>query len=157
MQESVHQFYGNRLRTRVGGLLVENNSLLLVNHRGLANGDFWNPPGGSIEWGESATDSLKREWMEETGLEIKVCDFLFVCEFIQLPLHSVELFFRVEKIGGNLSLGKDPEPGAPSLLQGLRFHSWQELESMNKRQLHGMFGLVTKPAQIVDLKGYFKL
>jgi 8-oxo-dGTP diphosphatase len=157
MQESVHQFYGNRLRTRVCGLLVENNSILLVNHRGIADGDFWNPPGGSIEWRESATDCLKREWMEETGLEIKVCDFLFACEFIQLTLHAVELFFRVEKIGGVLSLGKDPEPGAPSLLQGLRFHSWQELERMNKRQLHGMFGLVTKPAQIVDLKGYFKL
>lgn len=157
MQEEVHNFYGNRLRIRVCGILQHGDSILLANHRGLGTTDFWAPPGGGMEFGESATECLKREWREETGLDIKVSDFLFACELIRSPLHAFELFFLVEKSGGTLALGSDAEKDAPHILSDLRFIDWPTIAKIDKSQLHGMFQLVGKPAEIVHLKGYFKL
>jgi 8-oxo-dGTP diphosphatase len=157
MQEEVHNFYGNRLRIRVCGILLEGDSMLLANHRGLGTTHFWAPPGGGMEFGESATECLVREWKEETGLDIKVSDFLFACEFIKSPLHALELFFLVKKLGGTMALGIDMEKHAPQILSDLRFMDWQTIAKVDKSQLHGMFQLVGKPAEIVHLKGYFKL
>lgn len=43
---------------------------------------FYRPLGGGIEFGETASDALKREFMEELGLEIIVGTQLAVCENI---------------------------------------------------------------------------
>lgn len=157
MSNSVQEFYGNRLRTRVCGLCMEKDAILLMNHRSIREGDFWAPPGGGIEFGESAEACLMREFMEETGLTIKICDFLFACEFINKPLHSVELFFRVERIGGELKLGKDPEMNNNQILEQVRFITWNELDQMKIESLHGIFRIVTKKCEITHLNGYFKL
>lgn len=158
MEQSVTQLYGNRVRVRVCGLLTENDCLLLVNHRGLSESDFWSPPGGGIQPGESASVALARELEEETGLIVNVRDFLFACEFIQEPLHAVELFFRVERAGGELHKGHDPEMEAhQQLIQEVRWVSFIELQKWPHHQLHGIFRKVEKPAQIMDLRGYFSL
>jgi len=95
MEDTVHSYYGNRLRVRACGICIVNEKLLMVNHSGLTDGNFWAPPGGGIQLNESATDCLKREIAEETGLTVEVTKFLFACELISKPLHSVELFFLV--------------------------------------------------------------
>ena len=51
----------------------------MVHHTALGkDGSLWAPPGGGMEYGESAHAALKREFMEETHLEIEVERFLFV-------------------------------------------------------------------------------
>ncbi len=53
----------------VGGIAVnEKNEILMVNH--LRQG--WVFPGGMVEVGENLTDGLKREIMEETGVDVEV-------------------------------------------------------------------------------------
>lgn len=157
MSDSVHELYKNILRLRACGICIDNEQLLLVNHHGLTEGDFWAPPGGGVQFGEAAANCVAREFLEETGLEIKVRDFLFACEFISQPLHAVELFFLVEKVGGELRRGFDPETGNKQIIQGVKFMSWGEIESMSKSSLHGIFGLTEKVDKIIALKGYFKL
>ncbi len=154
--ESVQNFYGNRLRVRCCGLLVQDERLLMVKHD-LGRGDFWSPPGGGIQVGERALDCLKREFQEETGLIAENCDFLFNCELLRKPLHVVELFFRVQKVTGVLKTGSDPEKGAPSVILDTRFLSWDEIAAIEKDKLHGIFGYVSQPVQILDLRGYFTL
>jgi 8-oxo-dGTP diphosphatase len=154
----VQQRYGDRVRVRACGLLVMDNALLLVNHRSLTATDFWAPPGGGVEFGERAEICLVREFLEETGLQIQVGDFLFACEFIHPPLHSVELFFLIDGAKGIPTKGNDPEMTSEGqIIEAVRFIPWTEIQQMNPAVLHGLFRLVGEPAQILQLKGYLTL
>jgi 8-oxo-dGTP diphosphatase len=160
MADRVQEMYGNRLRVRACGILVENEGLLMVNHKSLskAKRDFWAPPGGGVHFGESITECLRREMIEETGLETASEELLFVCEFVQLPLHAVELFFVARRTGGVLKKGSDPEMNSgEQIIQDVRFLSWREIRKMNPESVHGIFRFVAEPSQICTLRGYFKL
>ena len=136
MNPEIANIYGNRLRVRVCGLCWDDDKLLLVNHRSLNPGNFWAPPGGGVEYGESLEIALKREFLEETGLEISSLKFAFGCEFIKDPLHAIELFFFVNLTGGTLIQGYDPEL---QVIQGVRFTSYEEIQSFPATETHGIF------------------
>jgi len=158
MRNTVHEFYGKKIRPRVCGLCVRDESLLLINHTAITKGDFWAPPGGGMEFGETAADCIKREFQEETGLEISVGEFLFACEFIKEPLHSIELFFKVTIVGGSLALGTDPEASRDlQILKEVRFIPWHEILEIEPQNLHGIFNFCPEPCKIMELRGYFKL
>lgn len=53
-----------------GGILTNDKSEILMQKRSDKNA--WGLPGGTIELGESAADTLRREFKEETGLNVKV-------------------------------------------------------------------------------------
>lgn len=66
----------------VGGVLVNNKNEILLQKRS----DFssWGLPGGALEFGESAKEACKREFLEETGLKVRVKSLLGVSiNFIQ--------------------------------------------------------------------------
>ena len=157
MEPAVRQLYGGRTRIRVCGLCIERGRILLVNHAGLRDGDFWAPPGGGIEFGETAPDALEREFLEETGLHVRVGQFLFVCELVSPPLHAVELFFEVETTGGQLLTGTDPESAAKPAIKDVRYHSFSDLDDLPSGSLHGIFTNAPEKGQINSLRGYFKL
>jgi len=157
MTTRVQEIFGNRLRLRVCGICVHNGQILLVNHLGLGQPHFWAPPGGGVQTGEPAHTALIREFTEETGLTVEVRDFLFACEFIQMPLHAVELFFQVRIIEGNLAIGLDPELGDRQIIKEVRFFDDAQIRSTPLAHLHGIFKEVSNIAQIGHLRGYFKL
>ena len=158
MQNSVSNLYGNRLRVRACGIFIKDGEILLINHKSLAESDFWAPPGGGISFGEKAETCLAREFKEETGLTINVGQFLFACEFIQSALHAIELFFEVSASEGGLKIGIDPEMEANNqIIQDVRFVSMAEIKTMKINSLHGLFQLVSNPEEILGLRGYFKL
>lgn len=142
------QFYGNRLRVRACGLCVHDDRLLLVRHRALlGEGAFWVPPGGGVEFGESATDALRREFREETGLDVRVGTLRFVHEFRRVPLHAIELFFEVTVEGGTLVLGHDPEAAEP-VLEAVAWLSWPEVQALPPTQRHAA---LNRPGTLADL------
>ena len=158
MQNSISNLYGNRLRVRACGIFIKDGEILLLNHKSLAETDFWAPPGGGISLGEKAETCLAREFKEETGLTINVGQFLFACEFIQSPLHAIELFFEVFASGGDLIIGIDPEMDANNqIIQDVKFVSTAQIKTMKTNSLHGLFRLASKPEEIRSLRGYFKL
>lgn len=155
--EDIVKTYGKKLRTRVNGILIEDGKILMVRHQSLGNGSFlWNVPGGGMEYGQSAEVSLKREFVEETGLIIKVCDFLFVHELLVKPLHAIELFFLVEKTEGKLVKGMDPEMQKNNqIIEDVRFMSWLELKEMAPENKHNIFNKCNDLVDLVNKRGYF--
>lgn len=156
MASSTVEKFGNRIRVRVCGLCYRGDDLLLINHKNLYGHDFWAPPGGGLEFGETAQNALKREFFEECGLEISVGNFLFACEFVSPPFHAVELFFEVATLG-TPKLGSDPEMGAHQLLTDLRFWPSAELAILHSAHRHGIFKIATEPTQIRELCGFYPL
>ena len=158
MPTQIESIYGNKVRTRVCGLCVVQHKLLLVNHTGLTEGDFWAPPGGGINFGESASDAIEREFLEEVNITIRCGSLLFVSEYIKAPLHAIELFFLVDYSEGQLKSGIDPEMNSKDqIIKGSQFMTWSEVAKLNKNELHGVFKYVSEPSKILDLRGYFKV
>ena len=110
MNKEIINQYGNKIRVRVCGICVQDDKILLVNHSGMnESGEFWSPPGGGLEFGESIEDCLKREFLEETNTVISVGKFLKINEFVKPPLHAIELFYEVKILSGEIKIGFDPE------------------------------------------------
>ena len=158
VDKSVQKIYGDRVRVRACGLCSKGSRLLLVNHAGLYKHDFWAPPGGGIEFGQSIASTLVREFGEETGLRIKVGEFQFACEFIHPPFHAVELFFRVSVTGGSLSRGSDPEMSeTDQLIKDVKYLTDVELGGVPRKHKHGLFKVAKTIEKVQGLKGYLKI
>ncbi len=66
-----------------GAFIVnENNELLLQLRNKSPEKEFWCIPGGRLERFEKFEDAVKREVMEETGVEVEVIDLLGICDHI---------------------------------------------------------------------------
>lgn len=65
-----------------GGILVNEKNEILLQKRSDFNS--WGLPGGAMEFGESAEEACVREFLEETGLKVKVKSLLGVStNFVQ--------------------------------------------------------------------------
>ena len=136
MDSEITKQYGNKVRVRACGLCRHEGKLLLVSHSGLNAAAFWAPPGGGVAFGESIEETIQREFLEETGLTVAVGSFAFGTEFINPPLHAIELFYNVTIIGGKLITGVDPEH---NIIQETAFLSDQEIMSLPAEHLHAIF------------------
>jgi ADP-ribose pyrophosphatase YjhB (NUDIX family) len=156
ISKEIESKFGHHLRSRVNGVLIENEKILMVKHL-MGNGrEFWSTPGGGMIYGTTAKDNLKREFLEETGLAIEVGDYLFVHEFLDPPLHAMEHFFTVNCNEGIAVLGKDPELSQDNqILAEIRWMSLKELHSLEKNSLHRVFWGIKSLSELVLCKGYF--
>jgi len=76
----------------VGALIFDaENRMLLV--RTSKWSDLWGIPGGKIEWGEDSETALRRELLEETGLEVEGIRFVLVQDAVNPPEFYREAHF----------------------------------------------------------------
>ncbi|PSL07833.1 NUDIX domain-containing protein [Cecembia rubra] len=148
--------FGGRLRTRVNGILIKNEEILMVKHKMSTDSFFWNVPGGGMKYGSSVEKNLEREFIEETGLMIKVKKFICAHEFLEPPLHAIELFFEVEEIGGSLILGKDPElDEGKQLITEIRYLNLEKLSLIKNPEKHPIFWGIKSLNDVRKWNGYF--
>lgn len=118
-------------RLAVRAVIVHRGRLLVVNAWPGQASDLWCVPGGGVERGASLHDSLHREVMEETGLQIAIGAPCLVNEFHDpaTDFHQVEIHFRATLIGG-AQVGTPADPAgvvdrrrwvSEATLPGLRF------------------------------------
>lgn len=72
----------SRFNIRVYGIWIDNDQLL-VNEEIIHGRCVIKLPGGGLELGEGTIDGLKREWLEELGLEIEVTGHYYTTDFFQ--------------------------------------------------------------------------
>ena len=91
-----------QLRVGVKALVISGRSVLCVRKRDDA-GDICSFPGGGQEPGETLAEAVRRELREETGLDARVGELLFVREYIgrnhefaatDAGVHVVDHLFR---------------------------------------------------------------
>lgn len=90
-------------RDTTAGVLVDGEGLYLVAQRkeGGPLSRKWEFIGGKNRYGESLAETLKREWMEEVGLEIEVDSFLLNTEFVNNGVHYTLHCFSVRLLSGS--------------------------------------------------------
>lgn len=72
-----------RFNIRVYGLLINQESEILLSSEVRKGFAFTKFPGGGLQWGEGVIACLKREWQEELGLEIEVEGHFYTTEVFQ--------------------------------------------------------------------------
>lgn len=86
------------------GLIIKDNKVLLIKKFGGPYNGKLDLPGGTIEFGERPEDALKRELMEEVGIEVVDyqlfdADSVFfdwqVKEDVLVKVHHIGIFFKV--------------------------------------------------------------
>jgi ADP-ribose pyrophosphatase YjhB (NUDIX family) len=68
---------------RVYGALICQNRLLLSDET-IKDFSFTKLPGGGLEFGEGTLDCLKREFREETALDVEIVKHLYTTDFFQI-------------------------------------------------------------------------
>ena len=155
IKESVNKVFGNKVRVRVCGICIEDNKLLMVKHLGIGKNKYlWAPPGGGLEFGEDSADTLKREFLEETNLVVEAGRFMFINEYVEPPLHAIELFFEVKTLSGTLKTGTDPEIKGRQIIADVRFMSFEEAQQEHPQRLHNLFNYVQNMDELRSLQGH---
>ena len=147
-------YYYGRLRLRVMGICLEEEAILLIKHLGFgADGYLWSPPGGEVQFGESLSEALVREFYEETGLHIRVQKFLSLHEYLSPLLHAVECLFLVEKKSGTLRLGSEESTTGEPILSEARFFSAAELKTLSPSSLHQLLQGTDNFSELLSKQG----
>src|SRR3954469_530143 len=68
---------------RVYGVLINKQRQVLVSDEYIRGSYFTKFPGGGLELGEGTRDCLRREFKEETGLDITVGDHIYTTDYFQ--------------------------------------------------------------------------
>ena len=147
----IEAIYGNKIRIRVCGILENEGNFLFVNHKKLnAENTFWNFPGGGVDDGESITETLIREFKEETNLIISLDRFCFFNQVIIDSLHAIELYFRVKSDNFEAKIGHDPEFNIISDLK------WMNLTEFSQLPIHHKPSIFSNLKSLNDLINRFQ-
>jgi len=89
-----------RFQMRAVAIIRRNGHILI--HRA-THEQFWSLPGGRIEFGETAAETLEREIMEELGCSAQAGALRFLVENMFVyngqPLHEIGWYFEAELTG----------------------------------------------------------
>jgi 8-oxo-dGTP diphosphatase len=97
----------------VGGVVISNGRALLIRRGGPPLEGQWSIPGGMLEVGETLLEGVRRELLEETGIEVRVGELIDVFERINLDgegktrYHFVVLDYLCEAMSGEARAGSD--------------------------------------------------
>lgn len=89
-------------------LVTDDDRILLVRHEKKGE-SYWLLPGGGMEFGETLEQAVRREALEETGLEVDVGDLVLVWETLAPDgsRHLLNLCFASRVTGGHLRPSAD--------------------------------------------------
>jgi len=105
------------IRNSAKAIIIEDDRILLTRNKN-ENGTFYLLPGGGQRHGESLSEALVRECLEEAGVRVSVGDLLLVRDYISdhhefaeedANVHQVEFMFRCSIATGEVGVGSIPD------------------------------------------------
>jgi len=105
--------YPSRPFIGVGALIFQDGKILLVERGKEPLKGYWSIPGGVLETGETLATGIRREVLEETGLEVEVLSLFEIFERImpdsegRTEYHYVLIDYVCRPVGGRLEPATD--------------------------------------------------
>jgi ADP-ribose pyrophosphatase YjhB (NUDIX family) len=105
--------YPERPMVGVGGVVISGGRALLVRRGSPPLEGQWSIPGGMLEVGETILEGVRRELLEETGIEVRVGELIEVFERItpdgsgKTQYHFVVLDYLCQAVSGEARAGSD--------------------------------------------------
>lgn len=83
-------------------LIIQDNKILTMQYR-YGDADVYNLPGGNVEFGETMSDTLAREMVEELNIEVTVNELITIGEvfFPENKKHTLHALFKGKIINGD--------------------------------------------------------
>jgi 8-oxo-dGTP diphosphatase len=116
------------------GIVIQNGQILIAT--GKNTGKYWFP-GGGVDLGEKITDAVRREIMEETGIEVEIKkelaseEIFFYYNPQDLAFHQYSIFFQCKP----LSMEVGPEDQLDSEEETEKPH-WVDIKKLKKEDFH---------------------
>lgn len=94
----------NKFIIRVYGILINEQSQVLISDELIKGHKITKFPGGGLEFGEGTHECVIREFMEETNNEVEVIEHFYTTDYMQVsaynPEHQiVSIYYLVKPIG----------------------------------------------------------
>lgn len=90
----------NIIKVGAGVVIIQNGKTLLAKRKGAHAAGSYGSLGGHVEFGESPIEAVKREALEELGIEIGNIKFSCCTNMIKYGQHYVDISFVAEIISG---------------------------------------------------------
>lgn len=104
---------GFGIRVRACALIIENDSILLVEFNDDEVGVHYNLPAGGVEKGESIREAVVREAREEACIDVEVGQLAFVYEYMNKNAtaapHGVSMMFDCKIKNGTPKKSENPD------------------------------------------------
>ena len=112
--------YPERPVVGIGGVIIDQGRTFLIRRGSEPLRGEWSIPGGTLELGETLEEGVARELLEETGINVRVIDFIEVFDRIYTDdgtiaiqtekkprFHYVIVDYLCERISGEPRAGSD--------------------------------------------------
>jgi 8-oxo-dGTP pyrophosphatase MutT (NUDIX family) len=130
----MNNLLSQRFHVGAYGILINENKILLIKKSRGAYKGMYDLPGGGIEFNEKIEETLKREFVEETGVVLNNFSFIdyneYFCDYLNetgegRSLHHIAFYYKV--FADVNEIKKDPD-GQDSL--GAEFIDVSDLEKV---------------------------
>ena len=117
------------VQVAVKALIVDNKKFLILKQKS-GGRIWWDLPGGRMKFGESPSDCLTREVLEETGLKIEVQRPVGVWHFFwsDKDIQVVCITYLCALVSGSVNTANNPD-----VEEELVFSGWLSLEEFLKQ------------------------
>ncbi|CAN5663505.1 NUDIX domain-containing protein [soil metagenome] len=119
------------MRKAARAIILHDNKLVVM-HRNKFGKEYDTLPGGNVEVGESPEEALRREVLEETGLELGHVQLVFIEEAGEL--YGTQYIYACEYLGGEPALAENSEETAINKLgQNMYTPIWVDVLDLPNR------------------------